>query len=247
MQYIEQFHLLFLDQLGRRLDKRYFALKEGCNLRFFLKSIRYSEDMDLDVQKVPRDVLQEKVRLILNAKPFSQILQVRDIQITHLAEPKQTDTTQRWKLMLRTTDSAAPLHTKIEFSRRGMPAEPLFEPVDPELIRSYRLAPILASHYPGEIAYRQKVGALANRTLTQARDVFDLYLLINSGVKTELPDELKKCRLKAQENAMSVTFATFKSQVLAYLPVECRAQYDSDSVWETMQLTVVEALGGADS
>jgi predicted nucleotidyltransferase component of viral defense system len=243
MQYVEQFHLLFLDQLGRKLDKRYFALKGGCNLRFFLKSIRYSEDMDLDVQKVPKSRLQEKVRAILGSKPFSQILQVRGIQVIHLAEPKQTDTTQRWKLILRTTASSAPLHTKIEFSRRGMQDEALFEAIDPELIHYYRLSPSMASHYPAEVAYRQKVGALADRTLTQARDVFDLYLLINSGVNKDLPDELKKCCLKAQENAMSITFATFKSQVLGYLPVEYRAQYDSHSVWETIQLTVVEAIG----
>jgi len=247
LQYVEQFHLLFLDQLGRKLDKRYFALKGGCNLRFFLKSIRYSEDMDLDVQTVPRALLQDKVRMILDSKPFSQILQVRDIQIAQWTEPKQTDTTQRWKLILHITGSAMPLPTKIEFSRRGMQDESQFEPVDPELIRSYRLAPIMASHYPIDIAYRQKVGALANRTLTQARDVFDLNLLINSGARKELPDELKKCCRKAQENAMSVTFATFKSQVLAYLTEEYRAQYDSDSVWETMQLTVVEALGEAAS
>lgn len=247
MQYVEQFHLLFLDQLGRRLDKRCFALKGGCNLRFFLKSIRYSQDMDLDVQKLQRDRLQEKVRAILNSNPFNQILQVRKIQIAHWAEPKQTDTTQRWKLTLRTAESAVPLPTKIEFSRRGMQGEALFDSVDPELIRAYRLTPIMASHYPTEIAYRQKVGALANRTLTQARDVFDLNLLIQSGVKKDLPDEWKKCCCRAQENAMSVTFAAFKSQVLAYLPGEYQAQYDSPSVWESMQLTVVEALGGAGS
>ena len=247
MHYVEQFHLLLLDQLGRKLDKRYFALKGGCNLRFFLKSIRYSQDMDLDVQTVPWATLQDKLRMILNSKPFGQILQVRNIQITHLAEPKQTDTTQRWKLILHATGSAAPLPTKIEFTRRGMQEQSRFEPVDPELIRSYRLAPIMASHYPMEIAYRQKVRALADRTLSQARDVFDLNWLINSGVNTKLPDELTKASLKAQENAMSITFATFKSQVLAYLSEEYRAQYDSESVWETMQLSVAEALGKADS
>ena len=47
---IEQFHLLFLDQLGRKLDKRHYALKGGCNLRFYLRSIRFSEDMDLDLK-----------------------------------------------------------------------------------------------------------------------------------------------------------------------------------------------------
>jgi hypothetical protein len=40
--WVEQFHLLFLDQLGRKLDKRNYALKGGCNLRFYLRSIRYA-------------------------------------------------------------------------------------------------------------------------------------------------------------------------------------------------------------
>ncbi len=242
VQYVELFHLLLLDQLGRKLDKRHFALKGGCNLRFFLKSIRYSEDMDLDAQTVPCDILQERVRLILNSKPFSQILKANGLSVVHWTEPKQTDTTQRWKLNLRADGSSALLPTKVEFSRRGMPGEPRFEPVDPELIRNYRLTPIMASHYPMEIAYHQKVGALANRALTQARDVFDLYWLINSGVRKELPDDLQECRQKAQGNAMAVTFVTFKSQVLAYLSTSHREQYDSESVWETMQLTVVEAL-----
>jgi predicted nucleotidyltransferase component of viral defense system len=244
---VELFHLLFLDQLGRKLDQRHFALKGGCNLRFFLQSVRYSEDMDLDVQTVSRDLLQERVRLILESKPFSQILKTHGLSVVHWTEPKQTETTQRWKLSLRADGSDAMLPTKIEFSRRGMPGEPLFEPVDPEIIRAYRLAPILASHYPLEIAYQQKVGALAQRPLTQARDVFDLYWLITSGAKTALSDDWQECRQKAQENAMAVTFATFKSQVLAYLSLSHREQYDSESVWETVQLTVVEALGGSES
>jgi hypothetical protein len=42
-QAIEIFHLLFLRAFGARVDKALFALKGGCNLRFFLKSIRYSK------------------------------------------------------------------------------------------------------------------------------------------------------------------------------------------------------------
>jgi len=32
-QYVELFHLLFLTQIGRKLDKRFYALKGGCNMR----------------------------------------------------------------------------------------------------------------------------------------------------------------------------------------------------------------------
>ena len=35
----------------------------------------------------------------------------------------------------------------------------------------------------------------------------------------------------------------FKSQVLAYLPPEDQARFDSPSVWDAMVLEVVDALG----
>jgi len=35
VEYVERFHLLFLAQLGHNLDKSCYALKGGCNLRFF--------------------------------------------------------------------------------------------------------------------------------------------------------------------------------------------------------------------
>jgi hypothetical protein len=59
---VELFHLLFLDQLGRKLDKRVYALKEGYNLRFFMKSIRYSEDMDIDIQTIPPTIPKDRLR-----------------------------------------------------------------------------------------------------------------------------------------------------------------------------------------
>lgn len=48
----EVFHLEFLRWFGRKLEGRDYALKGGVNLRFFFRSIRYSEDMDLDIQKL---------------------------------------------------------------------------------------------------------------------------------------------------------------------------------------------------
>jgi len=49
-QAVEIFHMLFLHAFGTRVDKSLYALKGGGNLRFFHKSIRYSEDIDLDVR-----------------------------------------------------------------------------------------------------------------------------------------------------------------------------------------------------
>jgi predicted nucleotidyltransferase component of viral defense system len=241
--YIEQFHLLFLDQLGRKLDKRHYALKGGCNLRFYLRSIRYSEDIDFDVQLIPVDSLRDRVEEILAGASLAQILRARGLTITHCSAPKQTDTTQRWKLTLSARGSELPLHTKIEFSRRGMDEPVAFGPVDSLLMREYQLTPFLASHYPPEAAFRQKINALIHRSQTQARDIFDLDHLLRSGVSSRgmaLPLQWRE----AQQNALSVSYDVFKSQVLSFLAPEYQAQYDASQVWDDMVLRVVEALKG---
>jgi len=243
---IEQFHLLFLDQLGRKLDKRHYALKGGCNLRFFLRSIRYSEDIDLDVQSISVVSLQDRVNQILQGASLARILQARGLSISACSAPKQTETTQRWKLALAVKGTELPLNTKIEFSRRGISEPVVFEPVDSLLMRDYQLTPILASHYPAEAAFRQKINALIFRSQTQARDVFDLDHLLRCGVSTKgmvLPSQWRD----AQQNAMSISYDVFKSQVLAYLAPEYQSQYEARETWDDMVLRVVEALKGAAS
>lgn len=247
IQYVELFHLLFLDQLGRKLDKRAYALKGGCNLRFFMKSIRYSEDMDIDIRPVQptisKDTLHRTVAGILTSKPFAQILQVHGIEIGHWSEPKQTETTQRWKAGLSINGSDVLLPTKIEFSRRGMKGGILFEAVDPQLVRHYHLSPVMASHYDVSSAYEQKVDALISRVTTQARDIFDLNLLLNAGVDRKISNSKLRSRLhEAESNIMSVTFDMFKSQVLSYLPPDYQRQYNSAPVWDDIVLRVVEVL-----
>jgi predicted nucleotidyltransferase component of viral defense system len=240
---VEQFHLLFLDQLGRKLDKRHYALKGGCNLRFYLKSIRYSEDMDIDVQLTSVNKLQDCVEQIIKGVSLTKILQSRGMKVTYCSSPKQTETTQRWKLAITSTRSELPLHTKIEFSRRGMNEAVVFEPVDGLLMRDYQLTPILASHYPADVAFKQKVNALIHRTQTQARDIFDLDHLLRCGVSTQgmvLPKQWRE----AQQNALSVSFDDFKSQVLSFLSPEYQAQYAVPEVWDEMVLRVVDAVKG---
>jgi hypothetical protein len=140
--------------------------------------------------------------------------------------------------------------TKVEFSRRGMGDEVRFEAVDPAIIGAYMLNPIMANHYAADTACRQKVGALLSRRETQARDVFDLSLLLRSGVdRPRLREEIGDRAEGVQERAMSVGFEVFRSQVLAFLPPEHQPQYDSAEVWDRMVMDIVEAMesgrGGA--
>lgn len=242
-QYIELFHLLLLDQLGRKMDRQDWTLKGGCNLRFFFRSVRYSEDMDLDLGGVPTHIVQERVNAVLAGRPFRDILAVRQIVIEHVTPAKQTGTTQRWKLGLRTPAVAMPLPTKIEFSKRGMQAGVVFGPVASELIREYELAPIWANHYNASAACNQKLNALVSRSAVQARDVFDLHVLlphVPASDPLELPEG--KRMAEVEERAMSIGFGVFKSQVLSFLPQDLQARYDAPEVWETIVLEALERL-----
>jgi predicted nucleotidyltransferase component of viral defense system len=220
-------------------------LKGGCNLRFYFKSIRYSEDIDLDVHIINKETLYNKVNRILHSEQFAQILQARKIQLIEISTPKQTETTQRWKLLLRIPTSDFPINTKIEFSRRKnrLQKNSKFEPVDITLIQFYQLTPILVNHYTDLAAYSQKIRALISRSEVQARDVFDLYLLLQRKFNSNLIDkDLKKSLAKAKNNILRLSFADFKSQTWAYLDPNYQQQYDSQETWEHIVLTVVSAL-----
>lgn len=244
-QFVEVFHLILLSHLGRKLDKQKWALKGGCNLRFFFRSPRYSDDMDLDAQGVPVDVLREKVNSILSGKPLKTILEVRGISIEHVTEHKQTETTQRWKFGLIVPGLEQPVPTKIEFSRRGLEKGSVFEPVSPEIVRLYELAPLMANHYPAPIVWRQKIGAILSRTTSQARDVFDLYLLLEAGLKPAagLSRHKKQDVAQVKENVLAVDFGQFKSQVISYLESDLQPHYDSEETWDGMRWRIIEALG----
>lgn len=242
-QAVEILHLLFLRAFGARVDKTLYALKGGCNLRFFLKSIRYSEDMDLDIQTMSVPTLANNVNRALADRAFTQSLRAQGIEIPRISAPKQTGSTQRWKLTLRLIDSGAEFPTKIEFSRRGLDEGTVVEPAEPAIIRSYHLYPVLVPHYTLQTAFAQKVLALALRQQIQSRDVFDLKLLLDSGTTAlTLPPNAAAQLPVAIEHAMAVDYDAFAGQVLAYLEPEYQEHYHSRQVWKALQQQVVDAL-----
>ena len=225
-QTIEIFHLLFLRAFGARVDKALFALKGGCNLRFFLKSIRYSEDMDLDIHTMSVGTLRNNVSRLLEAPSFAQAIRAQGIEIAKTSSPKQTETPQRWKLTLRATESGAEVPTKIEFSRRGLDDKKAVAPVDAEIIRTYRLYPVILQHYTVQTAFGQKVSALALREQVQSRDVFDLKLLLDAGgAEPPLQASTTANLATAIDNALAVDYDAFAGQVLAFLEPDYQEHY----------------------
>jgi predicted nucleotidyltransferase component of viral defense system len=242
-QAVEIFHLLFLRAFGARVDKRLFALKGGCNLRFFHKSLRYSEDMDLDIKTMSVTTLGSNVRRVLDARPFAVALRAQGIEVAKSSQPMQTETTQRWKLTLRVLESGAELPTKIEFSRRSLEDETATDSVDDSIVRKYRLYPVILQHYSAHAAFAQKVAALALREQVQARDVFDLKLLLDAGASERPLSASAAAHLAdASDNASAVDYDAFAGQVLAFLEPEYQEHYRSRKVWAEIQAQVVSHL-----
>lgn len=239
---IEIFHLLFLQQLEKQMDKKLYALKGGCNLRFFFKSIRYSEDIDFDVTTISKSTLEKKVSKILSSTNFSRILQSNGIEIIKSNPIKQTDTTQRWKLLLRIKQSTLPIPTKIEFSRRKMDGDIAYAAVDSELLTQYHLYPIICNHYTHNTAVIQKIKALIGRTETQARDVFDVKWLLDQRSFNNIAIFSSAEITTAIQNSNGITYEDFKGQVIAYLMEQYQAFYDSPNKWDEIRSQVINTL-----
>jgi len=238
LQLREIFHLEFLRHLGRKIKSDNYALKGGVNLRFFFNSLRYSEDMDLDISSVSVNTLKEIVMKILEASSLKDTLKSFGIERVippDIAKAKQTETTQRFKIHLLAS-SGEDLFTKVEFSRRGFKGKTLVQPVSEAILRAYKMPPLIVSHYDISSAIAQKIDALATRKEIQARDVFDIYILSSQHQQTKIP-RLEKSKLsRAQENIFEITFEQFRDTVLSYLSEEDQAVYQTASVWDEIRL-----------
>ena len=109
---IEAFHLTFLAQLSKVPNKA--VVKGGQNLRLFFESVRHSDDLDMDVSVTSRETLKKKVDKILASPRFRKTLLLYGIEVEQVSTPKQTDTTQRWKMALKVKGLREPVHTRIE-------------------------------------------------------------------------------------------------------------------------------------
>lgn len=244
-QNIELFHLQFLRQLCTGPDRAHLILKGGCNLRFFFASLRYSEDLDLDVRVLSRGTLKNKVDRLLDSPALRLPLKAQGVELIDVTAPKQTETTQRWKLGLKVAGHSVPLRTRVEFSRRGAGAasEAAVEAVTGEVARAHGVTPPVLNHYLAPSALVQKILALIGRPETQARDVFDLQLLRSKLVSLpSLGPALRRQLPQAIERVMALSFDDYLAQVVAYLDPEQAASFRDREVWDAMQFEIVELL-----
>lgn len=245
----EVFHFLFLERLLKVSDPKLYVLKGGVNFRFFFDSPRYSEDMDLDVLGGSVETLKKNGYKILEDRSFLKSLKVFGIEELVLGDKtkaKQTETTQRFKLRL-VNKAGEQFPTKVEFSRRDSPPEEKYAlgTIDPRVAAKFKKLAFPCFHYLPESAVTQKIFALAGRTETQARDVFDLNLLYLGGhfskevIHKTIP---KETRDKAIMSIGNLDYDSYQGQVVEYLESDSRPRFATKEAWEEMLKILEEYL-----
>ena len=93
-------------------------------------------------------------------------------------------------------------------------------------------------------AVAQKINALAQRTVLQARDIFDLFVLSSQydGEKQEKLSISKVVLKTAYDNIFLVEYLQFRYSVVAYFGADDQKVYSSSSAWDEIKLKTANFL-----
>ena len=155
---------------------------------------------------------------------------------------KDTETTFRYKFGVITAGGIR-YPTKVEVSFRdryegdqsvvGVPSGRFFVDygIEPGPVRSYRR----------DAAVRQKIDALAGRREAQARDVFDLSILVRGTLDEALLTFLAAGRSDegldgALQRVFTITFDEYEGRVLEFLDDDARGRCGTEDAWADLQL-----------
>jgi predicted nucleotidyltransferase component of viral defense system len=230
--------------LGSRLDPARYVLKGGANLRYFFASERYSEDVDLELIPPVSWSMQNQVEAVFTSPALRSLLTITGLKLAEHTSPKQTETTHRWKVGIEAPGHSALIRSKVEFSSREVQGRYTLASLPRPIVEPYALRPPSVQHYDAAAATAQKVAALAGRTHAQARDVFDLELLLRHQPLERGsvdPDLLEG----AVERALEQDYAAFRDQVLPFLEAGAAELIATAGGWEQIQSFVADRLEAA--
>jgi predicted nucleotidyltransferase component of viral defense system len=230
--------------LPTRLERSRYVLKGGANLRYFFASRRYSEDIDIDlIEPVPWS-FETQVDKVMRSPALRDLLAVGGLALAEHAGQKQTDTTHRWRVAIDVPGAASPIRSKVEFSNRGAGEDFELAFLPDEIVTPYALRPPSVQHYGIVEATEQKVSALAGRSQTEVRDVFDLELLLRrqplapGSIEPDLLDT-------AIDRIFEQDYDAFRDKVLAYLEPGAAELISTPAAWEEIQTFVASRLEAA--
>lgn len=238
-QITEIFHLILLRVLLSG-EAHWCTLKGGANLRYFFASPRYSNDIDLDFHHKASWTVAKRVGSVLEGRQIALLARQAGVEIAEVSATKQTETTLRWKVGLGAVEHHELIRTKVELSGRDAESTDVeFAVVPNSIVKPYGLLSPTVLHYGPTAAINQKIAALALRSETKARDIFDLDLLLRKrhAEGSALAGLDPTHASDAAQRALSTPFASFASEVAPFLDADLAAIYD-EAQWDAMRISV---------
>ena len=231
---------LLVELMSNAMHKE-LVLKGGMAMRAVHGSVRFTKDIDLDADlKYSRDRVHGIVRRSIDRAVATGLIEKATV-----TEPKQTETTLRWKIVGVQPGSDAPVNLTVEVSRRAMfthghivevpldPAHKAGEGVMVQVLDSQAIAVT-------------KVLALTDPRRMAPRDLYDLHVLIQANVVepaallAAMPNAVERLPQAMAElwpKIESMSYEQFRTDVVPYLPPNVAAAVD-ENAFDDMRLTV---------
>lgn len=221
--------------------KDQIALKGGFAMRVLLGSSRYTKDIDLAASnELPMSVIQGFIR-----KSLDNVRQTGMIKDISISEPKQTETTMRWKIGGNVNGQE--LHFTIEISRRDKIEAEAIQKVTYRCSPGHRGAVPIACINLSKMS-EAKFDCLKNPTREAPRDIYDLYMLIKMDVRPSLEAlkeygeaTLREMKLSIWSKLEKMDYANISQQLLPFLPAGAAKAITPD-VWDEIRLVVGDKI-----
>lgn len=188
----EYLQLFFLNELYSENKSKEIFFKGGTCLRLIYGSPRFSEDLDFTVK------LKEKKFIDFITGLFKKISKKETIDF------KERKTVARKRFLLKANPALFPYESfiNLDFSFR----EKILEPKKSIIKTDY---PVLFTSYIYNLSekeiFAEKIRALLTRKITKGRDIYDIWYLLNRGVKIDnnlINKKLKYYNLKLDKNSV---------------------------------------------
>jgi predicted nucleotidyltransferase component of viral defense system len=209
-----------LSALFQNRARKELILKGGLAMRHVYRSHRMTKGLDLSA--AAGATIETMKATVSRALVQTVALAARTgiLDDAKISAPKQTETTQRWKLNGRIAGSDSLVQLTVEVSRRGTPPDALVDSVPVEPIYG---APAAVVHVFKPIAMAAgKVAALTDPKRDAPRDVWDLDLLIEMRVEPPI-DLLSKMGKRTIDEALATLWPKLDAMDFSHVIAELRA------------------------
>ncbi len=221
----ETLQMKILSEIFWHTRRRDMILKGGMAMRTAANSLRYTKDIDLDANPLKEpEYTKETIRAAIRKAVLAYTNYIQNARVT---EPKQTDTTLRWKINGTIADTGEPFSLTVEVSRRGLLNEDHVITTTFVPPPKYNLPPVTLETYDAQALIVAKMNALLSDNRDAPRDLYDLYILFVMNVEPDaalMTGFIKRHDMSAEElveriwNKLDMmTWERFCEEVIPYL------------------------------